>query len=88
MRVPLPIVVTALMRSNKKKAVNARDFIVCALQELGRTETEVNFSRVTCDTFDVMLNILEHESWDLELHAQSGTELSVRPVSISFQGKY
>lgn len=48
----------------------------------------MNFSRVTGDTFDVMLNILEHESWDLELHAQSGTELSVRPVSIRFHGKY
>lgn len=49
---------------------------------------EVNFSLVTGDTFNVMLDILENESWDLELHAQSGTELSVRPVSISFHGKY
>lgn len=88
MRVPLSILVTALMRSNKKKAVDARDFIVDALQQLGRTEMEVDFSRVTGDTFDMMLNIFEYESWDLKVQAQAGTELSVRPVSISFHGKH
>lgn len=60
MWVSLSILVTALVRSNKKKAVDARKFIVGTPQSLGRLEMQVDFRRVAADALDMMVNILKH----------------------------
>ena len=86
MRAPLSVLVTALVRRNKKKAVNAREFMVRALQRLDRPKIQVDFRRVTADTFDMMLYFLEHQSWSLEVHSQFGSKLRGRAVCISFHG--
>ena len=74
------------MRSNKKKAVDARELLVDALQDLRRPEVKMDFRGVAADTFDLMLNVLEHHSWIFELHAQFNRELRSRPMSISLNG--
>ena len=87
MRISLSILITAFVRSNKKEAVDAREFAVSALQGVCRFKIQVYLRGVAADTFDMMLNVLEDQSWNLELHVQIGSELRSRSMGISFYGR-
>ena len=75
MRASLSILITAFVRSNKEKAIDALEFLMGTPRDLRRLETKVDFREIAADTFDMVLNVLQYQGWSLELHAQLGSEL-------------